>query len=214
MVFHVKGMVLAGWFYIIRRHITVETPLDKRNLERRDRIFVRTTRVKNHPNRQPRRGLFFFFSSPLFFRVWSAEDPPFNPRFASLPCFRRKQDSETRRGENEGEEEKLLFSLTIVLEAKKKKKRRKIFEQGGKIVRHGVWIFRSVIGGQLASAKLISKARRWDPTQQKPLHVSPSLPPAHLRLTVHNGGANYPYLRTFMPTPYLATPDCFVLANN
>lgn len=63
-------MVLAGWFYIIRRHITVETPLDKRNLERRDRIFVRTTRVKNHPNRQPRRGLFFFFSS-LFCCVWS-----------------------------------------------------------------------------------------------------------------------------------------------
>ena len=44
-------MALAGWFYIIRRHITVETPLDKRNLERRDRIFVRTTYVKNHPER-------------------------------------------------------------------------------------------------------------------------------------------------------------------
>jgi len=53
-------------------------------------------------------------------------------------------------------------------------------------------------------AKLISKAREdRRPTQQKPLHVSP---PTHSRLTVHNGGANYPYLRTFMPTPYLASP--------
>lgn len=189
-------MVLAGWFYIIRRHITVETPLDKRNLERRDRIFVRTTRVKNHPNRQPRRGLFFFFSSLFLLRL-EHEDPPFNPRFASLPCFRRMA-SETSRRENRSR-------------GKKKKKEE---ENGRKDRLSRRWIFRSVIEGQLASAKLISKARRWDPTQQKPLHVSPSPPPAHLRLTVHNGGANYPYLRTFMPTPYLATPDCFVLANN
>ena len=58
------------------------------------------------------------------------------------------------------------------------------------------------------------KSGKMGSTQQKPLHVSAPLLPAHLRLTVHNGGANYPYLRTFMPTPYLATPDCFVLANN
>jgi len=34
-------------FYIIRRHITVEAPLDKRNLERRDRIFVRASFLKD-----------------------------------------------------------------------------------------------------------------------------------------------------------------------
>lgn len=55
------------------------------------------------------------------------------------------------------------------------------------------------------------KPEKTKPAQQRPLHVSP---PTHLRLTVHNGGANYPYLRTFMPTPYLAAPDCFALANN
>lgn len=108
-------MVLAGWFYIIRRHITVETPLDKRNLERRDRIFVRTTRVKNHPNRQPRRGLFFFFSSLFLLRL-EHEDPPFNPRFASLPCFRRMA-SETSRRENRSR-------------GKKKKKRRRERKEG------------------------------------------------------------------------------------
>lgn len=189
-------MVLAGWFYIIRRHITVETPLDKRNLERRDRIFVRTTRVKNHPNRQPRRGLFFFFSS-LFCCVWSTR---ILLLILALLLFLVFAEWLAKRVEGK-----------IVPEAKKKKKEE---ENGRKNRLSRRWIFRSVIEGQLASAKLISKARRWDPTQQKPLHVSPSPPPAHLRLTVHNGGANYPYLRTFMPTPYLATPDCFVLANN
>ena len=131
MVFHVKGMVLAGWFYIIRRHITVETPLDKRNLERRDRIFVRTTRVKNHPNRQPRRGLFFFFSSAFFFASGAPKILLLILALLLFPVFvenRIAKRGEGRTRDKGGEERLSLFFryfLRIVLETKKKKKKKK-----------------------------------------------------------------------------------------
>lgn len=176
-------MVLAGWFYIIRRHITVETPLDKRNLERRDRIFVRTTRVKNHP--EPPADYFSSFLR-LFLRLEARSEPRSSLCLSHTHTFlflhvsakwpNENENSATRRKESKIRE-KSFFFFDIFFQKKKiifsNEKKSFSNERERSFVTVEMDISICYRGGP-TSAKLISKARRWDPTQQKALHVSPS----------------------------------------